>query len=48
LWSAPHCFITPHTAGGRSDQDVALVRHFLANFAAFAEGRAEALADRVV
>ncbi len=48
LWSAPNCFITPHTAGGRSDQDVALVRHFLANFAAFAEGRAEALADRVV
>lgn len=48
LWSARNCFITPHTAGGRSDQDVALVRHFLANFAKFAAGSAGEMADRVV
>lgn len=48
LWSAPNCFITPHTAGGRSDQDAALVRHFLGNFAKFAGGDAGAMGDRVV
>jgi len=48
LWTARNCFITPHTAGGRSDQDVALVKHFLANFAAFAEERRETMTDRVV
>ncbi|HVU25665.1 MAG TPA: D-2-hydroxyacid dehydrogenase [Opitutus sp.] len=45
LWSAPNCFITPHTAGGRHDQDDALVAHFLRNLAAFEAGTA--LADRV-
>jgi len=35
LWTAPNCFITPHTAGGRHDQDEALVDHFLANLRAF-------------
>jgi phosphoglycerate dehydrogenase-like enzyme len=44
LWTAPNCFITPHAAGGRSDQSEALVEHFLANLAAFAGG--QALADR--
>jgi phosphoglycerate dehydrogenase-like enzyme len=39
LWTAPNCFITPHTAGGRHDQNDALVDHFLANLAAFTEGR---------
>ncbi|MFA6962279.1 MAG: D-2-hydroxyacid dehydrogenase [Opitutaceae bacterium] len=48
LWTTRNCFITPHTAGGRSDQDVALVRHFLANLAAFVDGRGEAMVDRVV
>ena len=38
LWSAPGCFVTPHTAGGRHDQDEALVRHFLENLAAFEAG----------
>jgi phosphoglycerate dehydrogenase-like enzyme len=47
LWTAPNCFITPHTAGGRSDQDVALVKHFLANLSAFVKG-GEAMVDRVV
>ena len=47
LWAAPNCFITPHTAGGRSDQDRALVAQFLANLAAFQAGGA-AMTDRVV
>jgi phosphoglycerate dehydrogenase-like enzyme len=46
LWDAPNCFITPHTAGGRHDQDAALVKHFLQNLAAFERG--EQLVDRVV
>jgi phosphoglycerate dehydrogenase-like enzyme len=46
LWTAPNCFITPHTAGGRHDQDEALVRHFLANLAAFERGGE--MTDRVV
>jgi len=47
LWEAPNCFITPHTAGGRHDQDEALVRHFLANFAAFTRGDDTGWLDRV-
>ena len=43
---APNCFITPHTAGGRSDQDEAIVNHFLGNLRAFIRG--EAMVDRVV
>lgn len=46
LWRTPNCFITPHTAGGRRDQDEALAEHFLANLAAFERG--EPLTDRVV
>ena len=46
LWTAPNCYITPHTAGGRHDQDEALVGHFLENLAAFERG--ETLRDRVV
>lgn len=38
LWSAPNCHLTPHTAGGRHDQDDALVSHFLTNLAAFTSG----------
>jgi phosphoglycerate dehydrogenase-like enzyme len=38
LWSAPNCFITPHTAGGRDNVNQELVRHFLANLAAFEKG----------
>ncbi|HEX3731079.1 MAG TPA: D-2-hydroxyacid dehydrogenase, partial [Opitutaceae bacterium] len=34
LWTAPNCYITPHTAGGRDDQDEALVRLFLRNLGA--------------
>lgn len=46
LWTAPGCLITPHTAGGRRDQDEAVVRHFLDNLRAFEAGRP--LADRIV
>ncbi len=46
LWTAPNCFITPHTAGGRHDQDEALVRHFLGNLAAFTSGGT--MTDRVI
>jgi phosphoglycerate dehydrogenase-like enzyme len=46
LWSTPHCYITPHTAGGRHDQDETIVRHFLQNLAAFESGGA--MTDRVV
>jgi len=45
LWTAPRCYITPHIAGGRADQDEALVHHFLANLKAFTEGKP--LVDRV-
>jgi phosphoglycerate dehydrogenase-like enzyme len=46
LWSAPNCYITAHTAGGRHDQDEALVEHFLSNLAAFGNGAP--MIDRVV
>lgn len=46
LWTTPNCFITPHTAGGRHDQDQAIVRHFLDNLAAFIAG--QPIVDRVV
>jgi phosphoglycerate dehydrogenase-like enzyme len=46
LWTAPNCYLTPHTAGGRHDQDEAIVKHFLKNLAAFERG--EPLVDRIV
>ncbi len=46
FWAQPNCYITPHTAGGRHDQDEAIVKHFLANLAAFERG--EPMVDRVV
>jgi phosphoglycerate dehydrogenase-like enzyme len=46
LWTAPNCFITPHTGGGRSNVNVELVRHFLANLAAFEAGGP--MTDRVL
>jgi len=46
LWRTKNCFITPHTAGGRHDQDDALVAHFLENLGAFGSGAP--LANRVV
>lgn len=46
LWTAPNCYITPHTAGGRSDQDEAIVKHFLKNLGSFL--RREPLVDQIV
>lgn len=46
LWSTKNCYITPHMAGGRNDQDEAIVDHFLANLAALLAGGT--MADRVV
>lgn len=46
LWTAPRCYVTPHTAGGRADQDEAIVQHFLTNLAAFEQRGA--MTDRVV
>jgi phosphoglycerate dehydrogenase-like enzyme len=46
FWTAPNCFVTSHTAGGRHDQSEALVKHFLANLAAFERG--EPMRDRIV
>lgn len=42
----PHCFITPHTAGGHADESGALVRHFLANFQRYLAGAP--LLDRIM
>jgi phosphoglycerate dehydrogenase-like enzyme len=46
FWTTPNCYVTPHTAGGRRDQDEALVQHFLRNLAAFTQGGT--WVDRVV
>jgi phosphoglycerate dehydrogenase-like enzyme len=39
LWTTPHCFITPHVAGGHADEGERLVRHFLENLARLQSGR---------
>jgi phosphoglycerate dehydrogenase-like enzyme len=46
LWSAPNCFITPHTAGGHDTEMERLVGHFLGNFERFVAGGE--LSDRVM
>lgn len=46
LWTAPNCFITPHTAGGHGNEQERLVRHFLKNVQLFAEGKP--LENRVI
>jgi phosphoglycerate dehydrogenase-like enzyme len=46
LWSAPNCYITPHTAGGRNDTNLEIIRHFLANLEAFQRGAP--MTDRIV
>lgn len=38
LWSAPTCFITPHSAGGTIREQHELVGHFLENLRRFAGG----------
>jgi phosphoglycerate dehydrogenase-like enzyme len=46
LWRLPHCWITPHTAGGHEEEFHRLARHFLDNLKRFERG--EPLLDRVV
>jgi phosphoglycerate dehydrogenase-like enzyme len=46
LWSAPHCYITPHSAGGHRTEPQRLVQHFLDNLRRFEKG--EPLSDRVI
>ncbi|WP_437586231.1 NAD(P)-dependent oxidoreductase [Sorangium sp. So ce1000] len=46
LWRAPGCVITPHAAGGRREEPMAQVEHFLANLRRFERG--EPLVDRVI
>lgn len=46
LWTAPNCFITPHTAGGHDTEPARQIAHFLENLRRF-ESRAE-LVDRVI
>jgi phosphoglycerate dehydrogenase-like enzyme len=46
LWSAPNCYITPHTAGGRDNGNIELVRHFVENLASFEKGAP--MVDRIL
>jgi phosphoglycerate dehydrogenase-like enzyme len=46
LWSAPNCFITPHSAGGQDQEMRDLVAHFLDNLRRFTDGKE--LLNRVV
>ncbi|MCC5023213.1 MAG: hypothetical protein J6386_10705 [Candidatus Synoicihabitans palmerolidicus] len=48
LWRTKNCYITPHTGGGRSDQDDAIVAHFLDNLAAFEANETDGMANRIV
>jgi phosphoglycerate dehydrogenase-like enzyme len=46
LWTAPNCFITPHTGGGHFNEFDRNVDHFLANLKRFQAG--ELLRDRII
>lgn len=48
LWTTKNCWLTPHTAGGRSDQDEALAELFLANLERFTVGERAGMRDLVV
>jgi phosphoglycerate dehydrogenase-like enzyme len=45
LWAVPNCHITPHIAGGRQEEELVLVRHFLDNLAR--RRRGEKFVDRI-
>jgi phosphoglycerate dehydrogenase-like enzyme len=47
LWTTKNCWLTPHTAGGRVDQDQALVELFLGNLAKFVAGERAGMSDVV-
>lgn len=38
LWTAPNCYITPHTAGGHANEKMRQVEHFLQNLRRFTHG----------
>jgi len=46
LWTTPNCFITPHSAGGHSNEKERQVDHFLNNLRRFEQG--EPLLNRVL
>ena len=46
LWSAPNCFITPHSAGGHENEFDRVVDHFLANLRQYESSLP--LRDRIV
>ena len=46
LWDAPHCYVTPHTAGGHDTEFRRMAEHFVANLRRYERG--EELADRVI
>jgi len=46
LLGEPHCYITPHVAGGHLNEALTLVNHFLQNFHRFVQG--EDLLDPIV
>jgi phosphoglycerate dehydrogenase-like enzyme len=46
LWAAPNCFITPHSAGGHSDEKERQVKHFLENLRRFERG--DSLLNQVI
>lgn len=48
LWTTKNCWLTPHTAGGRSDQDEALADLFLGNLEKFVAGERAGMRDVVV
>jgi phosphoglycerate dehydrogenase-like enzyme len=39
VWRTPNLFVTPHSAGGHSDESLRLVRHFASNLRAFEAGQ---------
>jgi len=46
LRAEPHCFITPHVAGGHQDETQTIIEHFLANLRRYENG--EDLRNRVI
>jgi phosphoglycerate dehydrogenase-like enzyme len=46
LWSAPNCYITPHSSGGHHNESLRLTKHFVTNLRRFDKG--EPLIDRII
>jgi phosphoglycerate dehydrogenase-like enzyme len=46
LWTTPNCYITPHTAGGHSNEMERLVHHFLGNLSKYNQNKK--LQDRIM